>query len=46
MDFASTAGLQGKREPFMAEGNEQAHPFNWITKSVVNVMANTVPAAA
>jgi transposase len=45
-DFASTADLQAKLEQFIAEWNAQAHPFNWTTKSVTKVMADTVPTAA
>jgi transposase/signal recognition particle subunit SEC65 len=46
VDFASKADLQAKLSHFMAEWNEMAHPFNWTTKSVAKVMADTVPVAA
>lgn len=40
VDFASKADLRHKIEQFIAEWNEQAHPFNWSTKSVAKVMAD------
>ena len=46
VDVASTADLQAKLMPFMAEWNAMAHPFNWTTKSVAKVMADAVPVAA
>jgi transposase len=46
VDFTSTADVQAMLEQFIAEWNEQAHPFNWTTKSVTKVMADTVAAAA
>jgi transposase len=46
VDFASKADLEAKLLQFIAEWNAVAHPFNWTTKSVAKVMADTVPAAA
>ncbi|MGH8069657.1 MAG: IS630 family transposase [Candidatus Entotheonellia bacterium] len=46
VDFASQADLQAKLMQFIAAWHEVAHPFNWTTKSVANVMADAVPAAA
>lgn len=46
VDFASTADLEAKLAHFISEWNEQAHPFNWTTKSIARVMANAVPTAA
>lgn len=46
VDVAAKADLQAQLMPFMAEWNEVAHPFNWTTKSVAKVMADTVPTAA
>lgn len=39
VDFKDKADLAGKLHQFIAEWNEQAHPFNWSTKSVAKVMA-------
>jgi hypothetical protein len=39
VDCASTAHLQAKRLPCMAEWNTGAYPFKWTTRSVANVMA-------
>ena len=39
VDFASKAELAAKLHQFIAQWNEQAHPFNWTTKSVAKVMA-------
>lgn len=46
VDFASKADLEAKLLQFIAEWNAVAHPFNWTTKSVAKVMADTVLAAA
>ena len=47
MDFASKAELAEKLRQYVAQWNEQAHPFNWTKKSVAKVMAKCqlVPAA-
>ena len=47
MDVASQAAWAEKLLPFIAQGTEQAHPFNWTKKSVAKVMAKCqlVPAA-
>jgi transposase len=39
VDFASKAELAEKLQQFIAQWNEQAHPFNWSKKSVAKVMA-------
>ncbi len=39
VDFASKAELAERLQQFIAQWNEQAHPFNWTTKSVAKVMA-------
>jgi DDE superfamily endonuclease len=46
VDFASKAVLQAQIEPFIAEWNQVAHPFNWSTKSVAKVMADAPAKAA
>jgi transposase len=56
VDFASKAELAEKLQQFIAQWNEQAHPFNWTGKSVAKVMAKcqsvavattgTIPLAA
>jgi hypothetical protein len=38
-DFESKADLQDKVEQFVVQWNQQAHSFNWSSKSVVKVMA-------
>ena len=38
-DFPSKEHLAKRIAQFIAEWNEQAHPFNWSTKSVAKVMA-------
>jgi transposase len=45
VDFASKAELAEKLHQFIAQWNEQAHPFQWTTKSVAKVMAKCLPAA-
>ena len=45
-DFKSKADLAVKIHQFIAEWNEQAHPFNWSTKSVAKVMADAPVAMA
>jgi transposase len=39
VDFASKAELAEKLQQFIAQWNEQAHPFNWTKKSVAKIMA-------
>ena len=39
VDFASKAELAEKLQLFIAQWNEQAHPFHWTKKSVARVMA-------
>jgi len=41
VDFESKAALAVKIEQFIAEWNQRAHPFNWSTKSVAKIMADT-----
>jgi transposase len=43
VDFASKAELAEKLQLFIAQWNEQAHPFHWTTKSVAKVMAKCQP---
>jgi transposase len=38
-DFADKAHLAERLRAFVAEWNEQAHPFNWTRKSVTKIMA-------
>lgn len=38
-DFADKAALAERLAAFIREWNENAHPFNWTTKSVAKVMA-------
>ena len=38
-DFDSKADLQEKIDLFIVQWNQQAHPFNWSSKSVAKVMA-------
>jgi transposase len=45
-DFASKDHLRAKLEQFICEWNQQAHPFNWSTKSVAKVMAEAPARAA
>ncbi len=45
VDCASKDHLRAKIEPFIQAWNQQAHPFNWSTKSVAKVMA-AAPALA
>jgi transposase len=45
VDFASKAELAEKLHQFLAQWNEQAHPFQWTTKSVAKVMAKCLPVA-
>ena len=40
------ADLALKIHQFIAQWNEQAHPFNWSTKSVAKVMADAPAAMA
>jgi transposase len=39
VDFASKADLRAKLLAFIEQHNEDAHPFNWSSKSVAKVMA-------
>jgi DDE superfamily endonuclease len=45
VDFESKVHLDAKISQFIRAWNQQAHPFNWSTKSVAKGMA-TVPAPA
>jgi hypothetical protein len=45
-DFDSKDHLRAKIEQFIQEWNQHAHPFNWSTKSVAKVMADTPAMAA
>jgi transposase len=45
-DFTSKDHLRAKLEQFIGEWNQQAHPFNWSTKSVAKVMAEAPALAA
>jgi transposase len=45
-DFADKAALSERLLAFVSHWNEQAHPFNWSTKSVAKVMAKCQLAAA
>lgn len=38
-DFADKAALAERLEAFIREWNQQAHPFNWSSKSAAKVMA-------
>jgi len=42
-DFASKAERAEKLQQFIAQGNEQAHPLKWTTKSVAKVRAKCQP---
>jgi transposase len=46
VDFTSKDHLRAKLEQFIREWNQQAHPFNWSTKSVAKVMAEAPALAA
>jgi hypothetical protein len=45
VDFESKDHLCVKLDPYIQEGNQHAHPFNWSTKSVAKIMA-AAPALA
>jgi transposase len=45
-DFTSKDHLRAKLAQFICEWNQQAHPFNWPTKSVAKVMAGAPAFAA
>jgi DDE superfamily endonuclease len=45
-DFASKDQLHAKIDQFITEWNQQAHPFNWSTKSGAKVMADAPAIAA
>ena len=46
VDFESKDHLRAKLAQFIHEWNQQAHPFNWSTKSVAKVMAAASAMAA
>jgi hypothetical protein len=46
VDFESKDQLRTKLDQFIKEWNQQAHPFNWSTKSVAKVMADAPALAA
>ena len=45
-DFESKEHLQAKLRQFSGEWTQHAHPFNWSTKSVAQVMAKAPAIAA
>jgi len=45
-DCASKEDLCAKIEAFIAQWNQQAHPFNWNSQSARRVMAAVLPSAA
>jgi hypothetical protein len=45
-DFASKDHLRAKLAQFIAEWNQQVHPFNWSTKSVAKAMPEAPALAA
>jgi len=45
-DFTSKDHVRVTLEPFIQDWNQQAHPFNWSTKSVAQVMAEAPALAA
>jgi len=45
-DFKDKADLAAKIRQFIEEWNGQAHPFNWSTKSVAKIMADSPVATA
>jgi hypothetical protein len=45
VDFESKDHLRAQIDQFIHEWTQQAHPFNWSTKSVAKVMA-AAPALA
>ena len=45
-DFESKDHLRAKIGQFIKEWNQQAHPFNWSTKSVAKIMAGAPALAA
>jgi transposase len=45
-DFESKDQLRAKIAQFIGEWNQQAHPFNWSTKSIAKVMAHAPAMAA
>ena len=46
VDFESKDHLRAKIDQLIDEWNQQAHPFNWSTKSVAKVMAEAPALAA
>jgi hypothetical protein len=46
VDCESNAHLHAKLDPFIQEWNQHAHPFNWSTTSVTNIMAEAPALAA
>jgi hypothetical protein len=45
-DFASQDQRQAQIKQFIGAWKQQAHPFNWSTKSVAKVMAEAAAIAA
>ena len=45
-DFTCKSDLEAKVLSFIDQWNEQAHPFNWSTRSVDKVMADVKGCAA
>jgi hypothetical protein len=45
-DCTSKDHLRAKLNQFIGEWTQQAHPFNWSTKSVAKVMAEAPALAA
>lgn len=45
-DFQDKTDLAAKIDRFISEWNQQAHPFNWSTKSVAKIMAAAPNALA
>lgn len=39
-DFDSKEAMNASMQQFISEWNDQAHPFNWSTKSVAKIMAD------
>jgi len=42
-DFENLEALAAELELFIAQWNERAHPFNWSSKSVAKIMAESSP---
>ena len=45
-DFASLSDLRDKVMQFIDQWNDEAHPFNWSTKSIAKIMARREAAVA